>query len=129
MSAFLQELIHTGIYKRSQGRITRQVTFAAVAVALAMGSWRLSLELEGAAGELLPQLEALGPYIQRKDRPATIGVISGKLEGRSRQSVVEVATVRSGGYELPPLGQGVKVAQSPGHTCSPSSVTGSAPLQ
>lgn len=42
MSALIQELFQTTIYKRSQGRITRQVTFAAVAVGLAVGVLRLS---------------------------------------------------------------------------------------
>lgn len=41
MNAFLQELFHVGLYKRSQGRATRQVTFAAVAVALAAGLYQL----------------------------------------------------------------------------------------
>lgn len=42
MGAFFQELVSFGIYKRNQGRITRQVTFAAVAVAVALGLWRLN---------------------------------------------------------------------------------------
>ena len=42
MNAFFQELFHIGLYKRSQGRVTRQVTFAAVVVALGAGLWRLS---------------------------------------------------------------------------------------
>jgi preprotein translocase subunit SecE len=41
VGAFLQELFHVGIYKRSQGRITRQVTFAALAVTFALGLFRL----------------------------------------------------------------------------------------
>jgi preprotein translocase subunit SecE len=41
MGAFFQELLTVGIYKRSQGRITRQVTFAALAVAIALGFFRL----------------------------------------------------------------------------------------
>jgi len=40
--AFLQELLHTRIYKRTQGRITRQVTFAALAIGLGVGMWQLS---------------------------------------------------------------------------------------
>ena len=47
MSAFFQELLHTGLYKRSQGRITRQVTFAAVAIILAAGLLRLNQMLIG----------------------------------------------------------------------------------
>ncbi len=47
MSGFFQELLRPDIYKRSQGRITRQVTFAALAVGLAVGVWRLSIALIG----------------------------------------------------------------------------------
>jgi len=36
------ELFQVGVYKRSQGRITRQVTFAALAIAFAVAAWRLS---------------------------------------------------------------------------------------
>ncbi len=42
MNAFFQELLQVGIYKRSQGRITRQVTCAALVCAIALGFWRLS---------------------------------------------------------------------------------------
>jgi preprotein translocase subunit SecE len=47
VSGFFQELLRTGLYKRSQGRITRQVTFAALAVAVTLGLWRLSHTLGG----------------------------------------------------------------------------------
>lgn len=36
------ELFQVGVYKRSQGRIARQVTFAALAIAFALAAWRLS---------------------------------------------------------------------------------------
>lgn len=42
MSNFFWELFQTGIYKRSQGRVARQVTFAAVAFCLIVGFWRMS---------------------------------------------------------------------------------------
>jgi preprotein translocase subunit SecE len=42
VAAFFHELLRVGIYKRSQGRIVRQVTFAALAITLALGMWRLS---------------------------------------------------------------------------------------
>ena len=45
MNAFFQELFHTGIYKRNQGRVSRQVTFAAVMVGIALGLYRLSEQL------------------------------------------------------------------------------------
>jgi preprotein translocase subunit SecE len=41
MGTFFQELLTVGIYKRSQGRITRQVTFASLAIILALGFFRL----------------------------------------------------------------------------------------
>ena len=46
MIAFLRELVQTGIYKRSQGRITRQITFAAIAITVALGCWRMSENLD-----------------------------------------------------------------------------------
>ena len=45
MTALLQEMMRFGVYKRNQGRVTRQVTFAALAVGLAIGFWRLSQTL------------------------------------------------------------------------------------
>lgn len=42
VSAFVLELFHTGVYKRSQGRVSRQVTFAALAVLVVLGVWRMS---------------------------------------------------------------------------------------
>jgi preprotein translocase subunit SecE len=41
VGAFFQELLNVGIYKRSQGRITRQVTFAALALLFAIGFYQL----------------------------------------------------------------------------------------
>ncbi len=46
MVAFFWELFRTGIYKRSQGRIARQLTFGAIAVVVAIGCWRLSETLD-----------------------------------------------------------------------------------
>ncbi len=43
MKAFLQELTRFSTYKRTQGRITRQVTFGAIAISMAVGLWQLSL--------------------------------------------------------------------------------------
>ncbi|MBC7816434.1 MAG: preprotein translocase subunit SecE [Planctomycetaceae bacterium] len=44
-NTFFSELFHAGLYKRSQGRIARQVTFAVLALATAIGGWRLSVYL------------------------------------------------------------------------------------
>jgi preprotein translocase subunit SecE len=42
VSTFVHELFHTGVYKRSQGRIARQATFAALAILVSLGMWRLT---------------------------------------------------------------------------------------
>jgi preprotein translocase subunit SecE len=39
-------MFQAALYKRSQGRIARQLTFAALAIAVAVGCWRLSVSLE-----------------------------------------------------------------------------------
>ena len=46
-SPLLRELFHLGVYKRSQGRIARQVTFGIMAVVVALGCWRLNSYLLG----------------------------------------------------------------------------------
>ncbi len=50
MGAIFQELLTVGIYKRSQGRITRQVTFAALAIAITVGFFRLHQTLDDSIG-------------------------------------------------------------------------------
>ncbi len=45
-------MLRFGVYKRSQGRITRQVTFAAVALTIASGLWRLSTLLASKGAEI-----------------------------------------------------------------------------
>jgi preprotein translocase SecE subunit len=47
VGTFFRELLKVGVYKASQGRITRQVTFAALAVTIALGLFRLKGELVG----------------------------------------------------------------------------------
>lgn len=51
MGTFFQELLHVGVYKRSQGRITRQITFAAIGLVVALGLLRLSLIMTGKGPE------------------------------------------------------------------------------
>lgn len=41
VNAFFQELFRVGLYKRTQGRIARQVTFATIAVAILAGGYQL----------------------------------------------------------------------------------------
>jgi preprotein translocase subunit SecE len=40
--SFFQELLHGGLYKKNQGRITRQVTWGSIALAVLLGCWRFS---------------------------------------------------------------------------------------
>jgi preprotein translocase subunit SecE len=56
--AFRKELFHAGVYKRSQGRIARQVTFATIAVSIGLGVWQLRgvLHASDVFGNLLAQI-------------------------------------------------------------------------
>jgi preprotein translocase subunit SecE len=47
VGAFVAELFRVNLYKRSQGKVARQVTFAALAVIVVLGAWRLSVWLDG----------------------------------------------------------------------------------
>jgi preprotein translocase subunit SecE len=47
VSPFLRDLFTLSVYKGRQGRITRRATFAALALGLAIGAWRLSVYLTG----------------------------------------------------------------------------------
>lgn len=41
MTALFQEMFRTGLYKRSQGKVTRQATFATIALVIALGCLRM----------------------------------------------------------------------------------------
>jgi preprotein translocase subunit SecE len=64
-TSFAQDLFQFGVYKRNQGRIVRQVTFAAIAVALLLGAWQLfdvlSVADRSAAWYLVPGMELIIP--------------------------------------------------------------------
>jgi preprotein translocase subunit SecE len=45
VGGFLQELVNVGLYKKSQGRITRQVTFFAMLICIAAGCYRLYTQM------------------------------------------------------------------------------------
>ncbi len=49
--SFLQNLFQLGLYKKSQGRVTRQVTCATIWVAFALGAWRTWM-IMGAGSQL-----------------------------------------------------------------------------
>lgn len=68
---FVGELFQTGLYKRTQGKIARQVTFASVAICFAFAAWRMTQatpfdydEWFGGAKFLLPGMVlALGCWL------------------------------------------------------------------
>lgn len=62
MSEFVAELFQAGLYKRSQGRIARQVTFAAIALIVAIGAWQLNQQLVGASLQWLS--DSMKPYFR-----------------------------------------------------------------
>lgn len=51
VSSFLTELFRVGVYKASQGKITRQVTFAALAVTFFLAAVRLFYQLKTVVSE------------------------------------------------------------------------------
>jgi len=63
----MRELVSVEVYKRNQGRVVRQVTFAALAIVLGIGCWRLSaalVEYSPAMRYLLPSvLAAVGMWV------------------------------------------------------------------
>lgn len=48
MAELIQGMFNASQYKRTQGKVARQLTLAAIAIAFAVGAWRLS---DGYAGE------------------------------------------------------------------------------
>jgi preprotein translocase subunit SecE len=50
VGAFVQELFRFDLYKRSQGKIARQVTFAALAIIIALAAWCLNDYYAGRVG-------------------------------------------------------------------------------
>jgi preprotein translocase subunit SecE len=47
VGAFVRELFSVSLYKRSQGRLARQATFAALAVIVALGAWSMHNYFQG----------------------------------------------------------------------------------
>jgi preprotein translocase subunit SecE len=41
LNGFWRDMFQIGLYKRNQGRVTRQITFAALALIVGLGAWRL----------------------------------------------------------------------------------------
>ena len=80
MGTFFRELVHVGIYKASQGRIARQITFAALALTIALGLLRL--------GGLLVSLD---PIITALPAQVTCTTKAGHLEADAKIKVTGAA--------------------------------------
>jgi preprotein translocase subunit SecE len=70
VGAFVQELFRIGLYKRSQGRIARQVTFAALAIIVLLAAWCLNDYYTGRlqvvpdeTGAATPERGIIGRYV------------------------------------------------------------------
>lgn len=48
----VRELFQFGVYKRTQGRVTRQVTFAVLATTVVIAAWRFSVMMMGSSQAL-----------------------------------------------------------------------------
>lgn len=59
MSEYIQELFRTNLYKRNQGRVSRQATFGVLAIVLVFGLFRLHEALTGNAAWLAYGLPAI----------------------------------------------------------------------
>ena len=58
---FVQDIFQVGVYKRNQGKLVRQLTFAAIAVSVLLGCWQLMAYLSSVREEwkyLVPGLLA-----------------------------------------------------------------------
>jgi preprotein translocase subunit SecE len=53
VGAFFQELFRFDLYKRSQGRMARQATFAGLAIIVALGAWGLHQNYQQSASEVV----------------------------------------------------------------------------
>ena len=85
MSAFFRELFRTGLYKRNQGRISRQVTFAAVAITVALGLYRLSQSMIGVDVALIKAQPAMVTYVGNDGHPRANATI--KISGKGTETI------------------------------------------
>jgi len=90
VGAFLKELLQVGIYKRSQGRIARQATFAALVVAVALGLWRMNVILQAydPSVPLSPAVATCTSKTGRVGADATM-ILTGPGAGESTQEKKE----------------------------------------
>ncbi len=59
MAELISGMFNASRYKRSQGKVARQLTFAAIAVAIAVGAWRLNTVASTDVGRYLIPLMVL----------------------------------------------------------------------
>ncbi len=72
LSLFFRELFQLGIYKRSQGRVARQATFAALALFVLIAAWRLSV---AAINWRIPALGESSEHLFRYGLPGALAIL------------------------------------------------------
>ena len=72
LGLFFRELFQLGIYKRSQGRVARQVKFGALAVSMLLAAWRLSA---AAINWRIAALGENGEHVLRYGLPAVVAIV------------------------------------------------------
>jgi preprotein translocase SecE subunit len=80
VGVFFRELLRVGVYKRTQGRIARQATFAALAIGIALGLWRLSTVLQ-----------AYDPSVVAKPAMVACTTKSGNVEANAELVIIASA--------------------------------------
>ncbi len=88
MNAFFQELVRAGLYKRSQGRITRQVTWLAAALVLGLGLWQLSGWLQGwDPGLRVDKIRAETDGLVKFPQPDEIAIVDSQGQELERHAI------------------------------------------
>ena len=73
------ELFQVGVYKRSQGRITRQVPFATLAIGFALAAWRVSVFRSTAGPWVKAALSGVGLTVDDELASGLVYAFSGVL--------------------------------------------------
>jgi preprotein translocase SecE subunit len=93
VSAFFRELFRTGLYKRNQGRISRQVTFAAMAITVVLGLYSLSQSMIGVDVALVAARPAMVTYVGNDGHPRANATIKISGEGTATIAVTTGQTL------------------------------------
>ena len=93
--SFRQSMFQAGLYKGSQGKIARQVTFVALAITFALASWRMQVNLNNSASLTGFVNWVGGKFASTEDVPLKWNVADEKEIEQNRQ---EYKKYRSRGF-------------------------------